>query len=161
MKKFLLFLTFFVIFSNALLASQINQPELSIKSANGKSFSLKNQAGKVVIVSFWISWCLDCRAEMEILKDLYKKYQNQNLEIIGVSFDDKRDRADFIKIASNLNYPNFMAIDAKINQFGEPSAFPTTYIIDKNGNVINSDILEKDKLKIEDFEKILIPLLKN
>ena len=95
---------------------------------------------------------------MVILQELRNKYSAKDLEIIGVSVDRKKDRDIFTKISAEINYPNFMLIDAKTNQFGEPSSLPTTYIIDKNGDLVNCESDKQDFTK-EDFERILANIL--
>ncbi len=120
--------------------AQKPQPQLIVKTINGENFDLQEKLGKVVIVNFWVSWCLYCNAEMQILKELYNQYHQSGLEIIGVSVDRKKDYKDFAKIAKELNYPSGLFTDIKQTNFEEPTNLPTTYIIDRTGNLINLDI---------------------
>lgn len=159
MKKLILLFLVFLIMPKFILAAEIMHPSLIIKSADGKNFDLEKQLGKVVIVNFWVSWCGECQAEMVVLKELYSQYRSQGLEIVGISIDRKKDRDIFSKISEKLSYPNFMLVDAKANQFGEPNSLPTTYIIDRKGNVVKSDILQQDEISKKDFEKILHQIL--
>ena len=158
MKKFVLFFTIFILLLNSAKALETEPSALIIKTIDGHNFDLKEQKGKVVIINFWVSWCGNCKAEMVILQELRNKYSAKDLEIIGVSVDRKKDRDIFTKISAEINYPNFMLIDAKTNQFGEPSSLPTTYIIDKNGDLVNCESDKQDFTK-EDFERILANIL--
>lgn len=139
--------------------AQKAKPQLIVKTINGENFDLQEKLGKVVIVNFWVSWCLNCHAEIKILKELYSQYHQSGLEIIGVSVDRKKDYKDFAKIAKELNYPSGLFTDIKQTNFEEPTNLPTTYIIDRTGNLINLDILQKDEMSKKDFEKILQQVL--
>ena len=139
--------------------AQKGAPQLIIKTINEENFDLKEKLGKVVIVNFWVSWCLNCYAEMRVLKELYNQYHKSGLEIIGVSVDRKKDYKDFIKIAKELNYANGLFIDVRQTNFEEPNNLPATYIIDRNGNLIKSDLLQKSEIGKKDFEEILQQIL--
>ena len=100
-----------------------------------KTFDLRAQRGKVVIVNFWATWCPPCRKEMPALDAFYRRYHGQGLEIIGVSADRPHDRSDVLKVAQSISYPAAMMGDAKTNDFEDPSELPVTYIVDAHGVV--------------------------
>src|SRR5271170_6577500 len=69
-------------------------PPLHVPTLGGREFDLAALRGKVVIVSFWATWCPPCRAEMLILNAFYRRYHEQGLEVIGLSVDRPHDRSD-------------------------------------------------------------------
>ncbi len=131
-----------------LLSNQVFAKDLIIKDQGAVVFDLNDTKGKVVIVNFWVSWCVNCKKEMEILTDLYNKYHSLGLEVIGFSIDEKRNRDDFLKVKKDLKYPNFMLEDAVKNDFGWPNMIPKSYLIDRKGNVVLLEDIEDVEGKI-------------
>ena len=67
------------------LPPQSSCPDISLKSPEGKTYSLSSLKGKVVLVDFWASWCSPCRRENPNIVNLYNKYKGKDFEIFGVS----------------------------------------------------------------------------
>lgn len=67
--------------------------QFSSTDINGKLLSLADFKGKYVLLDFWASWCVPCRAGNPHLKDLYHKYKSKGFEIIGISDDDNKPDA--------------------------------------------------------------------
>jgi cytochrome c biogenesis protein CcmG, thiol:disulfide interchange protein DsbE len=110
-------------------------PALVVPELDGHAFDLSALRGKVVIVNFWATWCPPCREEMPVLDAFYRRYHGQGLEMIGLSADRPHDRSDVTKTMQSFSYPAAMLDDAKVNDFGAPSALPVTFVIDGNGIV--------------------------
>jgi cytochrome c biogenesis protein CcmG, thiol:disulfide interchange protein DsbE len=125
-------------FSNsARAAPDVGQPapSLVVQELGGQTFDLSAARGKVVVVNFWATWCPPCREEMPALDTFYRRYHGHGLEMIGLSADRPHDQSDVTKVMQSFSYPAAMLDDAKVNDFGTPSALPETFIIDSNGIV--------------------------
>ena len=110
-------------------------PALVIRQLDGKSFDLNAQRGKVVVVSFWATWCPPCRAEMPVLDAVYRRYRDQGLAMVGLSADRPHDRDAALKMAQTAGYPEAILNDAGTNDFGRPGGLPLTLVIDRGGTV--------------------------
>src|SRR6188508_1338946 len=86
-------LLFVAVFSNAQQKANIDDPRLHIKlpDTKGDSIALASLKGKVVLLDFWASWCMPCRAANKKLVKIYDKYKAQGFEIYSVSVDDKKN----------------------------------------------------------------------
>jgi len=118
-------------------AADVGQPAppLTATQLDGHSFDLSGLRGRVVIVNFWATWCVPCRAEMPALDAFYRHYHDQGLDMIGISADRPRDRSAVVRMMQPLAYPAAMLRDATVNGFGAPEALPETFVIDQAGVV--------------------------
>ncbi len=113
-------------------------PAWKLKDVDGKTVSSDQFKGKVIVVDFWATWCGPCRVEIPGYIELQKKYGKDGLVIIGMSCDQDKKAAqkvkDFIQ-KNGMNYPVVMADEDVQAAFGGMDAIPTTFIIDRAGNI--------------------------
>src|SRR5579859_3228435 len=126
-------------------ASAEPAPALSVPTLAGPAFDLSAQRGHVVIVNFWATWCVPCRAEMPMLDAFYKKHSGEGLQMIGLSVDTPAALAKVRQVAATVSYPMAVARDAQANGFAAPNALPVTYVIDAKGAVQAVMMPEDDK----------------
>ncbi|TYP95470.1 Peroxiredoxin [Fodinibius salinus] len=103
---------------------------------SGEKFSLSEQRGKVVLLNIWATWCAPCREETPDLVELYNKYKDQGLVVLGVSIDKQGMSVvePFIEKYS-VNYPTIIDDGTIIDKYGPTMGIPTTYIIDQEGDL--------------------------
>jgi thiol-disulfide isomerase/thioredoxin len=111
-------------------------PDWTLNDLDGKSVSSADFKGKIVVVDFWATWCSPCREEIPGYIELQNKYGADGLVIIGVSLD-RGGPAKVIDFAKKfgINYPLVMGDGAVVDAFGDISAIPTTFLIDRDGNI--------------------------
>jgi len=122
-------------------------PEMTLVDQYGTIHTLSDYKGKTVFLNFWATWCPPCRAEMPDIQSLYEEYgENQeDLIVLGVA-NPKSDRypnandgtadevAAFLE-ENGYTYPVLMDDSGQsLAQYGI-SAFPTTFMIDRDGNI--------------------------
>lgn len=107
----------------------------------GKKHTLAEYKGKVVFLNFWATWCPPCRAEMPDIQKLYTEYgNNSDVVILGVAapnFGNETDEAGIKKFLDQhgYTYPVLMDKGALISMQYDINAYPTTFMIDKEGNI--------------------------
>ena len=156
MKKIIInaLLIIFAFSATAKAALPKSPMTLTIKTQNGEIFDLSKERGKLVVVTFWVSWCNICREELEELNLLYKNNnlqngQKKNFEVIAINFDEQDDDNDarkFLKIL-NPSYKIARFRDIKTNNFPRVTALPATYIINEKGSI-------REEFEIEDIDDI-------
>ncbi len=132
-------------------------PDFVLKDLEGKDVKLSDFKGKVMILDFWATWCPPCRKEIPHFKELYDKYKAQGLEIIGVALD--QEGVSIVKPFAESNKINYICLignEKVVQDYGGIRGIPTTFVIDKNGNIYKKYIGYQEK---EVFEKDIKDLL--
>ena len=129
--------------------------ELTVNSLNGQNlpgFALPDRDGKfwesqelirgkkLVLIDFWASWCLPCRKSIPVLKEIYKAYKNEGLEIVSISID--KNEADWRKALDEEQFPWPALLDTQ-GVFSEKfngKAIPMFVLVDENGVVIDDTV---------------------
>jgi len=129
-------------------------PDFSLPDINGKDVNLKSFRGKYVLLDFWASWCRPCREENPNLVKLYKQYGGKNFEIISISVDQLID--DWKKAVKDdgLNWTMLFDPEGDVADIYGVETIPNTWLLDKEGKIINSN------LPVEDLKKILEEIIK-
>jgi peroxiredoxin len=125
-------------------------PDFTLRTLDGKPFTLSSFKGKVVLVNFWVSWCPPCKDEFPAMNRLYNKYKGKGLVIVGVSMDGNKKAAQgFLKGAPvdfiNVSDPDLKVSRKKYKVFSQPM----TFLIDKNGKLVKKYFGEVDWMNDE------------
>ena len=130
----------------------------SFKNVDGKKVSLSEFKGKVIILDFWATWCVPCKAEIPGFIELKKKYGAQGLEIIGLSVDDSLNTAKKYATEMKMNYPVLLAEGKEdiLKAYDPIPSIPVSIIIDRKGSIVARHL---GILTMDVFEKEITPLL--
>ena len=123
---------------------------------DGKQYSLSQFKGKVVMVNFFTFFCGPCREEMPYLNQIYKENQGKGYVTLGIGLASNPTQLRFLVKQLNLDYPVLVGDDKVAKDYGNVEVVPTTFIIDRQGNVVQKIVGSRSK---EDFLKIIRPLL--
>ena len=125
-------------------------PEFSLADLNGQQLYLSSSKGKVVLLDFWATWCVPCRAEIPEFIALKNKYGTQGFEIIGISMDDEPGPVRAFYKELKMNYPVVMG-DAKTGEsYGGILGLPVCFVIDRNGRILRKHVGPVDARVLED-----------
>jgi peroxiredoxin len=120
------------------LSAKTTMPDVTFTNLKGEKISSQSLRGKVVMVNFWATSCATCIAEMPKMISTYQKYHAQGLEYIAVAMS--YDPPNYVlNYAETRQLPFQVALDVDgqlAKTFGEVKLTPTTFVIDKQGNLI-------------------------
>ncbi len=132
-------------------------PSFTLQDLNGKTVSLSDFKGKVVILDFWATWCPPCVVEIPHFIELYKQYKDQGFAMVGISLD--REGIGVVESFARkyqVNYLILMADSQVANAYGGITGIPTTFVIDPAGNIRQKYIGYRDKAVFEADIKALL-----
>lgn len=98
------------------------------------------QSHKVTIIDFWASWCAPCCAEMPNMVELYEKYSDKGLGILGVSLDQNMDDWKAAMNALDITWPSVIDTDGFVAEKFNVQYIPYTLIVSKEGEVLNQNL---------------------
>jgi len=116
-------------------------PDFTLSGLDGKTVSLSEYRGKVVLVNIWATWCSPCVDEMPSMEKLYQKLKGKNFEILAVSIDSLGAEvvAPFMK-KYKLTFPALTDPEGTIRKTYRATGVPESFIIDKNGILVKKII---------------------
>ena len=147
------------------LTSRIKNPKdaapFSLQTIDGKTISLNELKGKIVVINFWGTWCPPCVIEMPQLQQLYKKYAgDKDVAIITMDTNDELETVKKFIADKKYEFPVLLGDSYTANiMFNGGIAFPTTLFIDKQGKIAfikvsrTENLFEEFGWRIEELKK--------
>jgi cytochrome c biogenesis protein CcmG, thiol:disulfide interchange protein DsbE len=130
----------FVLFVSALVSAQQAAPSLKLHDLKGAPHTLEEYRGKPVLLNFWATWCVPCAAEMPLLNEMQKQYQEKVL-FIAASIDDEDMKPQveiFIKKHQGEALTVMMGATLdSLDDFGVNQGMPGTVLIDADGKIVD------------------------
>jgi cytochrome c biogenesis protein CcmG/thiol:disulfide interchange protein DsbE len=127
-------------------SSSTAAPEVTFKDLDGKSATLNQYKGKVVLVNFWATWCDPCFVEIPWLIEMQQKYEAKGFTVLGISMDEEGKSAVVPFLAKErfnvngqklpMNYPIVIGSDEVADKFGGLLGYPTSFLISRDGKIV-------------------------
>jgi peroxiredoxin len=110
-------------------------PDFVLKSVSGANLRLSEYRGEVVMLSFWATWCGDCRAQLERLGDMHTRYEDAGVELLAVSLDQNQKQAQDAAVSLGVSYPVLHDAGGEVGRLYDVSKMPVMVLIDRGGVV--------------------------
>jgi thiol-disulfide isomerase/thioredoxin len=125
-------------------------PEFSLPGDNG-TINLADYRGKVVYLDFWASWCGPCRKSFPWMNELKAHFSGEKFEIIAINLDENREYSQKFIADTQPGFTIAYDSEGKSAESYKVMGMPSSYLIDKNGNIVSQHVgfRQKDKAKIE------------
>lgn len=129
--------------------------DFALNDTTGNPIAISSFRGKFLLIDFWASWCGPCRKENPNVVKLYNDYNDKGFEIIGVSFDDSRERwVDAIQ-NDGLTWPHVSDLkgwSSKAGKLYAINSIPATVLLDRNGTIVAKNLRgEELRKKLEEL----------
>ena len=125
----------------------------TLTDLNGKSWTLKDLKGKVVMVNFWATWCPPCQKEMPDLEALYNKYKDSGFVILAISQDDETDKEKVAPFVAErkITYPIFLDPAQKVGKEFEVNGIPKSFVYNRDGILVTESIDMRTRRQFEEM----------
>lgn len=133
-------------------------PNFTLPFVEGGSKSLADYRGKVVMLNFWATWCGPCKREIPDFIEMQNEFRGDGFEILGVSLDQPGEEgkvADFVR-QYGINYDVVYGNGEVAQAYGGVRSIPTTFLLDRDGNIVSSKVgLQPKSVWEEEIRKLL------
>jgi len=131
-------------------------PPFAVRSLEGRTVRLADFRGRPVVLDFWATWCAPCRASMPHLDALQQRFQSQGLVIVGLSVDESGSQT-VKRFAQRLgvSFRLAMADDHVLDQYGPIRLLPTTFFINRRGEIVRRVVGQIDPETMETYVREL------
>jgi peroxiredoxin len=116
--------------------SVMHPPEFSGFTADGQKVSLAGLAGRVALLNFWATWCLECRPEMPMFERLHREFSAQGLAVVGINAREGTATIHGYAKELGLTFPLISDPTGKINSAYGVIGLPTTFLIGRSGQAV-------------------------
>ncbi len=124
-----------VLAGGPVVANNSVAPAFSLQTRDGKTLSLEDLRGEVVMINFWATWCGPCRQEMPLLEQIYQRYSGLGFTLLGVNVEEHSADADRFLAETPVSFPILFDPNNEVSKQYGVRAMPSTVIVDRQGNV--------------------------
>ena len=111
----------------------------TLTDLHGKSWTLQELRGEVVLVNFWATWCPPCQKEMPDLEALYKEFRHQRFVILAISDEEAGKVRPFIA-ERKITYPILLDPGHKVGDLFEVEGIPKSFVYNREGKLVSQSI---------------------
>ncbi len=132
-------------------------PDFTLKDViSGKEYTLSKLRGQVVMLNFFTFTCEPCKAEMPYLQQIDQEFKGQGFQMIGIGLASTSEQLRSLAQQLGVSYPILLGNDEVSKAYGQIDFVPTSFIIDRQGNMAQKIFMGRTK---DDFTKLIKPLL--
>ena len=115
-----------------------NAPDFELTGAAGEVINVKDKRGKVILLNFWASWCPPCVKEIPSMNRLAESFDADEFEIVSVNFKESPETIKAFLKSVQVDFPVLIDLDGRVSAEYEIFAFPSSFIINQQGQMVYS-----------------------
>lgn len=131
--------------------------DFTLETLDGTKVSLKDQAGKVVLINFWATWCPPCTAEMPDIQATYEAYQDQGFVVLGVNVEESREAVEPFVRSLGVTYPVLLDESGRVMEMYRGLGLPMSLLVDPEGVIQVRHIGYLTAAQLERYVAELLP----
>jgi cytochrome c biogenesis protein CcmG, thiol:disulfide interchange protein DsbE len=136
-------------------------PPATLVTLDGQKISTGDLSGRVVILTFWATWCVPCREELPLLSRYVEQHAGEGLQVLAFSVDTPDKMTEVRQVAQTLRFPTGLLANSTAPGYGRMWRLPVNFTIDRSGRLVNDGWKEKKPAWTpERLEEIVSPLLR-
>ena len=108
-------------------------PDFTLETLDGKTVTLSDLHGQVVLINFWATWCPPCRAEMPAIQQVYDEYRGRGFTVLAVNQRESQGRVAAFMDELDLTFPVPLDRDGRVSARYRVNALPSTFFVDTSG----------------------------
>ncbi|HEY8683306.1 MAG TPA: TlpA disulfide reductase family protein [Rhodanobacter sp.] len=145
--------------ANSLVAGQ-PAPSITLTTLDGQRIDTRDLRGKVVIVTFWATWCEPCREELPLLSRYARQHAAQGLVVLGFSLDSADQLGKVRAVANSLSFPTGLLGDPHVPGYGRIWHLPVSFVIGRDGRLVDDGWKDDQPVwTSRRLQRIVTPLL--
>jgi len=140
-------------------------PAFSVVDLNGVTHTMPDAEKRVTLVKFWATWCPHCRSDVQLMKDLTARYQDQGFQVLAISVDQDVDKLKAFVQDEQLAYPviatrapSVSPEQAAVPERYEAEGIPSYFLVDSAGKIVRTASGSFTEGK-KDVDALITPLL--
>jgi cytochrome c biogenesis protein CcmG, thiol:disulfide interchange protein DsbE len=135
-------------------------PAATLVTLEGERISTTDLLGRVVILTFWATWCVPCRDELPLLSAYATRHKEQGLAVLGFGLDTLDQLPAVQAVARSLSFPVGLLANSSAPGYGRVWRLPVNFTIDRAGRLVIDGWKEKKpSWTAERLEQVVTPLL--
>ena len=108
-------------------------PDLALETLDGQTVRLSELRGRVVLLNFWATWCVPCRAEMPEIQSAYETNRARGFEVLAINLQERPDEIRPFLSELGLTFPVLLDRDGAVARQYLARALPASYLVDREG----------------------------
>ncbi len=137
-------------------------PDLVLHGIDGHDYRLSALRGKVVIVTFWATWCAPCREELPLLSAFAKAHAGDGLRVLAFALDGPDTLSQVRSMARTLDFPVGLLGSSWAGEYGRIWRIPVSFVLDRQGRLVfNSLSSSGSAWDRESLQRRILPLLQS
>jgi cytochrome c biogenesis protein CcmG/thiol:disulfide interchange protein DsbE len=137
-------------------------PPATLVTLDGAHMTTRELIGRVIVLTFWATWCGPCREELPVLSAYAAKYAARGLSVLGFTLDPAENLSKVRHVAQTLSFPVGLLENASLPGYGRIWRIPVNFTVDRRGRLMDDGWKDKEATwTAERLERIVVPLLRD